>query len=57
MKEKTSLMDRIDAKRDAIGEKLAAKEVEFPVELAAGMLFLLCCWACPHRSWCPRLMW
>ncbi|MFR4352303.1 MAG: tripartite tricarboxylate transporter TctB family protein [Roseburia sp.] len=41
MKEKTSLMDRIDAKRDAISEKLAAKEVEFPVELAAGMLFLL----------------
>lgn len=41
MKEKQSLMDKLDAKRDAIGAKLENKEIEIPIEMTAGILFLL----------------
>lgn len=41
MKEKQSWMDRLDKKRDEIGEKLAQKEVKLPTELVAGIFFLI----------------
>mgnify|MGYP001092188752 CR=1 FL=1 len=41
MEGKQSWMDRLDKKRDEIGEKLAQKEVNLPIELITGILFLL----------------
>lgn len=41
MKEKESLVDRLDRKRDAFGEKLSSKEFAIPTEIIAGCLFLL----------------
>lgn len=40
MEGKMSFMDRLDAKRDAIGAKLENKNIEIPMELAAGIVFL-----------------
>ena len=40
MKEKQSWIDRMDSKRDKIAEKLAQKEITFPVDLITGILFL-----------------
>ena len=39
MKEKNTWMDRMDAGRDALGEKLAAREIEIPTELISGGFF------------------
>ncbi|EOS76000.1 hypothetical protein C819_02075 [Lachnospiraceae bacterium 10-1] len=41
MKGEQSWLDRLDAKRDKIAEKLAHKEVSLPIELITGILFLL----------------
>lgn len=41
MKEKQNWMDRLDKKRDEIGEKLAQKEIKLPTELVTGIFFLL----------------
>lgn len=41
MKEKQNFLDRWDAKRDEIGEKLAKKEIQFPSEFASGIVCLI----------------
>lgn len=41
MKGKQNWMDRLDEKRDAIGQKLSQKEVKLPVDLVTGIFFLL----------------
>lgn len=41
MGEKKSFMDKLDAKRDAIAEKLEKKELEIPADLIAGILFFV----------------
>ncbi len=41
MEGKQSWMERLDRKRDEIGEKLVQKEINLPTELITGILFLL----------------
>ena len=41
MEGKQSWMDRMDKKRDEIGEKLEKKEINLPIDLITGALFLL----------------
>ena len=41
MKEKITWLDRLDAGRDTLGKRLAAKEIQLPTELIAGGFFFL----------------
>lgn len=41
MNEKQNLMDKLDARRDTIAEKLASREIQLPTDLISGVFFLL----------------
>lgn len=41
MKGKQSWMERLDGKRDAIGQKLSKKEIKLPIDLVTGVFFML----------------
>lgn len=52
-KQVKNLIERIEARLDDWGAKLEKKNIEYPVDLICGILFLVigivCCSSCPGR--------